>query len=504
MSESSANGSIQATRIEHAPPEHIPPGSPFPVHVLETTALGDQSTLLPDEASPFSLESLALQVEQLATQLQSMRRVVQHLHTAIPARAAAANVLPSLGGGAPSPRQDLPPVSSTTPLLPSGPADETWAVLKKLTDIPVLVPHRQTAQHNVLTWISQVQYNLELHRLGPHLWVIAALQFLSKDIRAHYEITYSPEQLRAMPWLEFTRQLRERYLPPDMGARLAGALDDLQQAPEEALSRFVIRTKALVRQLRSLPGGAEFAGDGVVAQRFIRGIRSSTVRTLIRAWLADKPDPIDLELLLEYALKLCSQQDMSIRSERRLAHVGTATPPRKSRKSKSSGPSRGRSPTPPTSGKPAGDSTSKDVTRCTNCGRKGHESTHCRRARRGNSPEPLDQQSDNGLRPGGRRGSREQHARHGHLSQARSRRRSRSPDWESGDETQILPDAADEIVLAESTDDEDWSRTSSRPHRESSRARGKSQPAASRVRFDRDGGEAAHRASSPSGSGSSA
>eukprot|EP00960_Hanusia_phi_P010271 300203-Hanusia_phi.AAC.1 len=61
-----------------------------------------------------------------------------------------------------------------------------------------------------------------------------------------------------------------------MGARLAGALDNLRQEPDEFLSQFVTRTKTLVRQLRTLPGGAEFAGDSVVTQRFLKGVRSST------------------------------------------------------------------------------------------------------------------------------------------------------------------------------------------------------------------------------------
>eukprot|EP00960_Hanusia_phi_P003049 90476-Hanusia_phi.AAC.1 len=90
--------------------------------------------------------------------------------------------------------------------------------------------------------LGQVQHKFELHRLHQDLRVIAALHFLSKDIRAHYKVTYSPDQLRAMPWEEFARQLRERYLPPDMGDRLAGALDHLQQEPDESLSQFLTRT----------------------------------------------------------------------------------------------------------------------------------------------------------------------------------------------------------------------------------------------------------------------
>jgi len=368
------------------------------------------------------------------------------------------------------------PMSAPWPVSSVGHTEEAWALLRKLEGVPILLPHQQSPRQNVLTWLGQIQYKFDLHRLHPQLWVIAALQFLSKDIRAHYEISYTPAQLREMPWTEFARQLRERYLPADMGARLAGALDNLRQEPDEFLSQFVTRTKTLVRQLRTLPGGAEFAGDSVVTQRFLKGVRSSTVRTLLRAWMADKPPNIGLDPLLEYALKLCTQQDSGAQGRDRRLTVLTAanSPPPRSR-SKGPGHARGDKAKPSTTP----DGGTKAVPKCKYCGRRGHSIDECRkRAKRATSSD-------------GRTNTRSPRRHH-----PRSRQGSEASEHSStGDASPLLPPAdISEITVAPLSDDEDLPQARVPRTARSSHEQTRSSRSSSRVRFEQT---ASYRAGSP-------
>ncbi|EKX31553.1 hypothetical protein GUITHDRAFT_122256 [Guillardia theta CCMP2712] len=306
-------------------------------------------------------------------------------------------------------------------------------MVAKLRSVPKLDTTRQSPQRNILTWLTAMQYELELHQIPTACWVLCALDFLDQAARDYYVQAYSATELRELPWVKFATQLKSQHMPLGLRAQLVACLDHLRQEPQESMATYYKRTKLLKEQLDLIPGGAAFATDVILRERFATGITNVTTKLLLNAWSASHlqttgSEPTFLQLAT-YCVSLdayahCTMPDGSVKQLNALtSHVLAGKPNRGKGTPAATGvpgqPRSGGNPqhTPAPryqsgtgTGRPgrSGRHSSRDQRRdngrrqerqpsrspsaerrnviCHACGRSGHYAKDCRRARRSQSP----------------------------------------------------------------------------------------------------------------------
>ena len=151
-----------------------------------------------------TMEGLAQQVALLQAQLAAafqMGALMAPQQPAAPTPAASTGQHPAAAG------------------RPNVSGDTHAQMVAKLRSVPKLDTTRQSPQRNILTWLTAMQYELELHQIPTACWVLCALDFLDQAARDYYVQAYSATELREPPWVKFATQLKSQHMPLGLRAQ---------------------------------------------------------------------------------------------------------------------------------------------------------------------------------------------------------------------------------------------------------------------------------------------